>query len=359
MKNMDYAQLTKKRTNRNLAAANKTDLGQDELLHESLNPKVMSQQTTIHLQQTIGNQAVMRLLKKEKQPSADDEHDSNPFSHLVRFPKTRLSQTESKRLPSSTPFAGGRILRLKRPQDQQAQIKQQITPGKKQEATVQRGIRSGIKSVYKRAKNWLGKGAKLAVEAAGHFLQGIFQSIAGFGSLAAGMLPGVVTGIGGIVQIIIGICKSVRAHILRKNQMGSGEKSAKEAAKSRFKNFIVFEALLGTASAISGIVAGAFSPKVWLQAVSIVAKSLDTVGGIIKAIRGAFFDKLSDKTKGILIMIEAVIGFITGLMSNIATGIHKGAKAVLGIIGLAVKKIITLFKGGRGHATAYQSDANK
>jgi hypothetical protein len=323
------------RKHRRPAHTNVADLSEDELLKAKTSPAEfvkdfgdvgsLSPGNVQHLQRTIGNRAVTRLLNEADQHPSLADNARPPFPHLVgtalphtaaRTPAIQRARVKNRAatragLPSVTPATGN---------------------------VVQRGL-------FGRIKRWLGKGWRLAIEATAHFIQGIIQAIAGFGATmtAVGALPGIVAGISGIVQIVIGISKSVRAHILR----------TKNKATSAFNKLIGFEAVLGTLSAISGIVSGAISLDAWKRVAEIIFKSADTIGGIIKFVRSFLSDKPGMKrVKGILIMIESGIGFLTGLGSSIAQGIGKGAGWILKVIASVIKKIITLFKGRRGQVTA-------
>lgn len=331
MAGMQRVRLANPKDRRRPIQPNGVDLSDDELLKAKNAPGefvkdhgdlgTLSPGNVNHLQRTIGNRAVTRLLEESEQRSSARTSDPLPFPHLLGNTLPQTSQTPAiQRNPVRTRTA----------------TSPSITPATGE--AVQRGF-------FGRIKRWLGKGWRLAVEATGHFIQGIIQTIAGFGATlsVAGALPGIVAGIGGIVQLVIGISKSVRAHILR-----TGKK-----AKSTFNKLIGFEAVLGTLSAISGIVSGAISLDTWKRVAEIIFKSADTLGGIIKFVRSFLDDKPGMKrVKGILIMIESGIGFLTGLGSGIAQGIGKGAGWILKVIASVIKKIITLFKGRRGQVTA-------
>lgn len=194
---------------------------------------------------------------------------------------------------------------------------------------------------------------RLAIEATGHFIQSIVQTTGGLisaiGTGGAALLPGIVAAVGGVGQAIIGICKSVRAHILRKGR--------DKDEQAYLKNLIMFEGSIGTATAISGIVSGSLSPDVWKQVVTIVSKSVDTLSGIIKSVRGFNLNKWKNtSTYGILIMIESALGFLSSLTTGIANAIASGAEAIFTIVSQIFKSIVTLFKGARGRANSHKAE---
>ena len=191
-------------------------------------------------------------------------------------------------------------------------------------------------------KGWI----RLAIEAAGHFALATIKTVGGMiaaiGTGGAALVPGIISAVGGVGQAIIGVCKSIRSHFLRTRQA-----LAKKAAMNKI---IAFEGAVAVATAIAGLVSGALSPEFWKGLVTVIFKSVDVVGGIIKTLRGAFADQLSESQKGILIMVESGLGFLSGLGSSIGAGIAKGASWIFKVVADVLKQIISLFKGARGHA---------
>lgn len=191
-------------------------------------------------------------------------------------------------------------------------------------------------------KGWI----RLAFEAAGHFAQATIQTVIGLiaaiGTGGAALLPGIVSAVAGVGQAIIGVCKSIRAHFIR-----IGQGTARKAAMAKL---ITFEGAVGVATAIASLVAGVMSPTFWKALISGIFKAVDILGGGIKMFRGAFAGQLSKSTTGILIMVESVLGFMSGLGLSIGTGIAKGALWIFGVVAQALKQVVTLFKGARGAA---------
>jgi hypothetical protein len=124
------------------------------------------------------------------------------------------------------------------------------------------------------------------------------------------------------------------------------------AKKAAINKLIAFEGVVATATAIAGLVAGALSPDFWRALATGLLKAVDVAGGVIKTLRGVFANQLSKRVKGFMIMIESGLGFISGLGSSIGAGIAKGASWIFNVVAQAIKQMIAVFKGARGHAKA-------
>ena len=190
----------------------------------------------------------------------------------------------------------------------------------------------------KKGPSWI----NLAIEAAGHFLQGVLASLAGFGTITSVALApaGLIAGLGGIGQLIIGVCKSIRAHLNRKDLTKDHQ--------AFFNGLIAFEASISTALAVAGSISAS-------AIVGLVTGIVNAIGGGIKLVRGTL-GAVSEKFRGlkqvkaIMTIIESVCGFATNLAGAIASGtaalVHK-----------VTAMLISAVKGGRGAAAEYEAVA--
>jgi hypothetical protein len=227
--------------------------------------------------------------------------------------------------------------------------RQDETPTSAHDGSEARGT-AGAAAVEQEAPERVSKKGwgRLAIEATGHFLQATVQTVGGLiaaiGTGGAALLPGIVSAVGGVGQAIIGICKSIRAHFIRMRKA--------VAKKTAMNRLIAFEGVVAAATAIAGLVAGVLSPDFWRALVTGLLKAVDVVGGVIKTLRGVFAGYLSNRSKGILIMIESGLGFLSGLGSSIGAGIAKGGSWIFNVVAQVLKQIVSVFKGARGYAKA-------
>lgn len=177
----------------------------------------------------------------------------------------------------------------------------------------------------------------LSLEGAGHVAMGILATIAGAGAISSLALApvGLISILGGVGQMVVGVSKWVRAGML--GYARSKNEPLSSALGKAFSALTAVEGAIILATSIAGAAsAGAI--------VGIVSKSIGALSALIKLLRGGLSvsDKVRAKMPKWIVVIE---GIISGL-GAIPAALTSTGTAIMG----AINYIVNLVKDIRGTA---------